>query len=87
MKMTQQFAGLMRRQDGTLLPILETDTVDGLKLHIQGVVIDFWATPGELYARGYRLVCAKLPIWNLWSQVLCPHEQPVVHRFAISACH
>lgn len=84
----KRFAGLVRRQDGTLLPILETEAVDGLlKLHIQGAVVDFWATPEELYAREYRLVCARPSIWDSWSQVLCAHGQPVVHCFAGSACH
>lgn len=68
----KHLAGLVRRYDGTLLPILKTESVDGrVKLHIQGSVVDFWATPEELYMRGYRLLCAKPAIWNLWSPVMC----------------
>lgn len=75
----KHLAGLVRRYDGTLLPILKTESVDGrVKLHIQGAVVDFWATPEELYMRGYRLLCAKPAIWDLWSPVICeskPHPQ------------
>ncbi|PKY11723.1 hypothetical protein B1757_02735 [Acidithiobacillus marinus] len=81
----KHLAGLVRRYDGTLLPILKTEAVDGrVKLHIQvpaggkGSVVDFWATPEDLYMRGYRLLCAKPAIWDLWSPVMCqaiPHPQ------------
>ena len=66
------FSGIVRRHDGRLLPVLKTETVDSLvSLHIQGAVVDFWATPEELYMRGYRLLCAKPAIWDLWSPVIC----------------
>ncbi len=37
-------------------------------LCIQGEGGDFWATPTELYRRGYRLVAAKPATWDLWER-------------------
>ncbi len=53
----QHWAGIIRRQDGKMLPVLGVEDRDGSSfLHIQGAAVDFWATPTELYRRGYRLV-------------------------------
>ncbi|MBU2741720.1 hypothetical protein [Acidithiobacillus albertensis] len=80
----QQFSGLVRRHDGTIFPIVKTELVDGFtKLHIQGSVVDFWATPEELYFRGYRLLCAKPAIWDLWSRVICAPDQAKPGSFAV----
>jgi hypothetical protein len=63
--------GLVRRHDGRLLPVLAIEERDDrLYLHIEGGMVDFWATPTELIARGYRLLCAKRVLWDLWSPVL-----------------
>jgi hypothetical protein len=80
----KQFEGLVRRPEGTILPVLKTESVEGLvKLHIQGSVVDFWATPEELYFRGYRLLCAKPAIWDLWSRVICAPDQASPGAFAV----
>ena len=68
----QHWAGVIRRHDGPLLPVLGCDDRDSLTfLHVQGAAVDFWATPGELYRRGYRLAAAKPAVWDLWSGVMC----------------
>lgn len=70
-----KLAGLVRRHDGRLLPVLAIEERDDrLYLHIQGGMVDFWATPTELIARGYRLLCAKRVLWDLWSPVLTGSE-------------
>ncbi|MBU2743601.1 hypothetical protein HF670_04050 [Acidithiobacillus thiooxidans] len=80
----KQFAGIVRRHEGIILPILKIDMVDGFtKLHIQGSVVDFWATPEELYFRGYWLLCAKPAIWDLWSRVICASDQAKPGAFSV----
>ena len=67
---TLTMAGVIVRRDGRMLTVLGTEERDGeTLLHIQGAAVDFWATPRELYQKGYRLVAAKPAIWDLWGGV------------------
>ncbi len=69
---THPLAGVIRRHDGKLFPVLGIKREDDAPcLHIKGAVVDFWATPAELYRRGYQLVMAKPAVWDLWSTVMC----------------
>ena len=68
---TESMAGVVVRRDGKLLTVLGTADRDGeTVLHIQGAATDFWGSPRELYLNGYRLIIAKLPIWDLWGMVV-----------------
>lgn len=77
MMTAQRWAGVIRRHDGRLFPVLGVGHQDEvLHLHINGAVVDFWATPAELYRRGYRLAAAKPAVWDLWGTV-CVVERRV----------
>ncbi|MBU2753108.1 hypothetical protein HFU84_02390 [Acidithiobacillus sp. CV18-2] len=68
----QRWAGVIRRHDGKLFPVLGIDHRDNaIYLHVEGAAVDFWATPAELYRRGYRLAAAKPAVWDLWYRVRC----------------
>ena len=68
---TVNMAGVVVRRDGKLLTVLGTADRDGeTVLHIQGAATDFWGSPRELYLNGYRLIIAKLPIWDLWRRAV-----------------
>ena len=68
---TESMAGVVVRRDGKLLTVLGAADRDGeTVLHIQGAATDFWGSPRELYLNGYRLIIAKLPIWDLWGMVV-----------------
>ena len=68
MILPRPFAGILRRPDGKTLAVLGCGDIDGKKnLHVQGAVVDFWATPAQLYHRRYRLFVAKPAIWDAWS--------------------
>lgn len=70
---TVNMAEVVVRRDGKLLTVLGTADRDGeTVLHIQGAAVDFWGSPRELYLNGYRLIIAKLPIWDLWGMVGTP---------------
>ena len=58
--------------NGSTIPVLGPDHQDDiLCLHVQGAAVDFWVTPAELYhRRGYRLVIAKPPVWDVWGRVM-----------------
>ncbi|WP_215843999.1 hypothetical protein HHS34_005780 [Acidithiobacillus montserratensis] len=63
----RRLAGIIRRYDGRLFPVYGTDYQGGYThLHVQGAVVDFWATPRELTRRGWSLVMATPPIWGAW---------------------
>lgn len=67
-----KIAGIVRRHDGRLLPIVGIVEHDNRQvLHIQGRAVDFCAAPAELIRRGYRILCAKQPVWDLWSPAFC----------------
>ena len=68
---TVNMAEVVVRRDGKLLTVLGTADRDGeTVLHIQGAAVDFWGSPRELYLNGYRLIIAKLPIWDLWRRAV-----------------
>ena len=68
-------AGLIRRNDGRVLHVLDIEDRDGKSyLHIQGCMIDFWATPAELISRGYWLLVAKRAVWDLWSPIFAERQ-------------
>ena len=68
---TVNMAGVVVRRDGKLLTVLGTADRDGeTVLHIQGAAVDFWGSPRELYLNGYRLIIAKLPIWDSWRRAV-----------------
>ena len=72
---TVNMAGVVVRRDGKLLTVLGTADRDGeTVLHIQGAAVDFWGSPRELYLNGYRLIIAKLPIWDLWRRAVCASD-------------
>lgn len=65
----QQWAGIIRRHDRKMLPVLGCAIqINAPCLHIQGAIVDFWATPAELYRRGYRLVMARPSVWDVWGR-------------------
>ncbi|MBU2822338.1 hypothetical protein HF288_13610 [Acidithiobacillus caldus] len=72
---TVNMAGVVVRRDGKLLTVLGTADRDGeTVLHIQGAATDFWGSPRELHLNGYRLIIAKLPIWDLWRRAVCASD-------------
>ncbi|MEY2342086.1 hypothetical protein AB4090_08265 [Acidithiobacillus sp. IBUN Pt1247-S3] len=82
----QRLAGVIRRHDGKLFPVYGVDHQDGdAHLHVQGAVVDFWATPGELYRRGWSLVMATRPVWDVWGMGVGPSLPCVAGRQEVMA--
>lgn len=78
---TGNMAGVVVRRDGKLLTVLGMADRDGeTVLHIQGAATDFWGSPRELYLNGYRLIIAKLPIWDLWGRAVYGGRRFVAKR-------
>ena len=73
--------GLIRRHDGQILEVLDIEERDGRTyLHIQGRMVDFWATPAELVARGYWLMVGKHALWDVWSPVFSSGRAAIKER-------
>jgi hypothetical protein len=64
---TLTMSGVIVDPQGKPCTVLGAETIFGRRmLNVKGPSEDFWATPAELYRRGYRLVAAKPAIWDIW---------------------
>jgi len=71
--------GLIRRHDGQVLEVLDIEERDRhTYLHIRGRMVDFWATPAELFTRGYRLMVGKHALWDAWSLVFASGQTAAI---------
>jgi hypothetical protein len=62
----------MRHPNGRLLPVREAKSLVGvMSLHVQGLHVDYLATPRQMQRRGYTLICAKRGVWDLWRLAMC----------------
>ena len=72
---TVNMAGVVLDPHGKLRTVAGYDTIyQQQMLCILGERGNFWATPAELYRRGYRLVAAKPAVWDLWGRVVCASD-------------
>lgn len=64
---TSSFLGIVRHPNGRLLPVRGAKPVEGvMSLHVQGLHVDYWASPRQLQRRGYTLLCAKGSLLDCW---------------------